>query len=82
MKSDAAAMLYASEALNGAMFGVDRTSLTYVELRRLRLPARELRGMTIDETESALLGLGGWEGLADQLPTVRLAYGGLQAWLP
>ena len=78
---NAATMLYASDALYYAMFGVDRTSLRYFELRQLRLPARELRGMTVEETESALLGLGGWEGLADQLPELQF-YGGLQAWLP
>ena len=82
MMSNAAAMLYASDAIYGAMFGVDRTALCHVELRLLRLPARELRGMTIEETESALLGLGGWEALADLLPTGRLTYGGLQSWLP
>lgn len=76
------AMNAAAEHLDSVMFGVDRTIIMHAPVSRLGLCARDLRSMTLDEIESAMVGAIPWLNVPDELPSPVNAYGGLQAWLP
>ena len=75
----AEAMNATSERLHAYMFGIDRTIACQVTVGSLRLYARDLRSLTVEELESAILGEMTWINLPDYVPTGPV---GLAAWVP
>lgn len=68
-----------------ALFGIDRKALLGAfEIGALRLYARDLRSMTVEELESAVAGSVTWWDAEESLPSTAgyARAAGLSAWLP
>ena len=83
----------AAEGITALTFGIDRGAMGTIEIRATGIYLRELRKMTAEEVESAIVGFksNAWEQWPDEAPTVvgdpnvpdgRAYITGLSGWLP
>jgi hypothetical protein len=84
-------MQHQARHMEAVMFGVDRSAMGTIPIRAMRIYQRELRKMTVEEIESALVGFNAafWEALPDEPARVVAdpnvsegAMFGLTSWLP